>query len=98
MPAGDYYIAVASAGLVLAHDQYAEEVLRAPVNYDCDTGLADQLALAGPLGNFQYYIGAGTQPAFGTIQLNVTQTPIPEPTSAVSLLAISGLLLKRKHR
>ncbi|WP_428936719.1 hypothetical protein [Fontivita pretiosa] len=78
LPAGEYYIAVSSATPTFAGDTYVEEVLRAPIHYDVDSGTFTSV-LSGPLGTWQYY-----QPTpnsfndyFGTIVLNVTHAALP---------------------
>lgn len=81
LEAGDYWIAVSSAGVVFAGDQYVEEVLRAPIHFDPQTFQSGVPQLTGPLGTFQYYIGPSTQIYYGTIVLNVTHEfsvpPVP---------------------
>jgi len=77
LPAGDYYIAVASGGPTFQGDLSQEEYLRAPVHFDYSTFQNYQRVLNGPLGTFQYYMAPSTGAGyFGTIRLNVTTLPV----------------------
>jgi autotransporter-associated beta strand protein len=77
LPAGTYYIAVASVNPVLSGDTPTEQVLEAPISYDPSTGQNDVPQLTSDLGTWQYYEDPSDQLYWGTIELNVTQTPLP---------------------
>ena len=77
LPAGTYYVAVASDGPVLSGDTYEEKVLEDPVWYDASTGQNNVPQLTSDMGPWQYYENTAYQGYWGTIQLNVTQTPLP---------------------
>ena len=76
LPAGTYYVAVASVGPVFAGDTDSEKVLEDPVWYDASTGQND-VQLTSDLGTWQYYDNNTESVFWGTIQLNVTQTALP---------------------
>ncbi|HUB25042.1 MAG TPA: hypothetical protein VL992_06400, partial [Tepidisphaeraceae bacterium] len=84
LPAGTYYVAVASAGPVLSGNQNAETVLEDPVWYNEQTDQNDVPLLSSNLGTWQDYdtgrAGDGYL-YYGNIQLNVTQTPLPPQLS-----------------
>jgi hypothetical protein len=79
LPAGDYYIAISSPQPTFAGDFYAEEILRAPIHYDSSTNQVNQRILTQPMSGFQYYLAPSFQEYYGTIQLNVTTTPLIDP-------------------
>ncbi|MGA2442320.1 MAG: hypothetical protein ABSH08_15310, partial [Tepidisphaeraceae bacterium] len=77
LPAGTYYVAVASDGPVFAGDTYTEKVLESPIFYDASTGQNYVPQLTGDLGTWQYYDNNTSSVYWGTIKLNVTQTALP---------------------
>ena len=79
LPAGDYYIAISSPQPIFAGDQYAEEILRAPIHYNPSNNQSNQPILTQPMSGFQYYLADSFQNYYGTIQLNVTTTPLVHP-------------------
>ncbi|HUO10976.1 MAG TPA: autotransporter-associated beta strand repeat-containing protein, partial [Phycisphaerae bacterium] len=92
LPAGTYYIAVASVSPTLAGDTYTQAVLEAPIHYDANANLANQPILTGPLGTWQYYLDSSTSSFSGTIQLDVTQAPVQTETVS-SLNGVSNMTL-----
>jgi hypothetical protein len=77
LPAGTYYVAVSSVGLVYSGDTYGVQLLEAPIHYDSTGDEPNNGSLpeiTQPLGNFQYYDDPTGFQYYGTIQLNVTQS------------------------
>jgi autotransporter-associated beta strand protein len=84
LPAGTYYVAVASAGPVLSGNQNTETVLEDPVWYNAQTQQNNVPILTSNLGTWQYYDAAAIGEGYlyyGNINLNVTQTPLPPQLS-----------------
>jgi hypothetical protein len=78
LPAGTYYIAVASAAVVFSGDTYTEQYLEAPIHYDengDEPNNGSLPILTQPLGTWQYYDDPTSNSFYGTIELNVTETP-----------------------